>query len=185
MCLIAIGQRKSFSLTRRRTTISSGASTVSQLSSQKPPTELCRDLLGLRFRLSLTAFACSAASSIVKRDSLHDQKTMVEMFPLRSAYAAYGKIKAKLFTLGDPFTRIISPRATGARPYSGKVGVEDVDRVDMAYRVVADHIRTLSFAIADGSRPGMSRNPLNDCLVSVFHVCSESQGSKTSSCCKA
>ncbi|KAF3549051.1 hypothetical protein DY000_02003064 [Brassica cretica] len=109
---------------------------------------------------------------------------MVEMFPLRSAYAAYGKIKAKLFTLGDPFTRIISPRATGARPYSGKVGVEDVDRVDMAYRVVADHIRTLSFAIADGSRPGMSRNPLNDCVVSVFHVCSESQGSKPAAVAK-
>ncbi|CDY46263.1 BnaC05g50520D [Brassica napus] len=45
-------------------------------------------------------------------------------------------------------------QATGARPYSGKIGLEDVDRVDMAYRVVADHIRTLSFAIADGSRPG-------------------------------
>ncbi|KAF3589198.1 hypothetical protein F2Q69_00029676 [Brassica cretica] len=45
-------------------------------------------------------------------------------------------------------------KATGARPYSGKIGLEDVDRVDMAYRVVADHIRTLSFAIADGSCPG-------------------------------
>ncbi|XP_073226123.1 alanine--tRNA ligase isoform X2 [Cicer arietinum] len=44
--------------------------------------------------------------------------------------------------------------ATGARSYSGKIGPEDADKVDMAYRVVADHIRTLSFAIADGSRPG-------------------------------
>lgn len=35
---------------------------------------------------------------------------MVEMFPLRSADAAYGKIKAMLSTLGDPFTRIISPK---------------------------------------------------------------------------
>jgi len=44
-------------------------------------------------------------------------------------------------------------KATGVRPYSGKVGSEDVDGVDMAYRVVADHIRTLTIAITDGGKP--------------------------------
>ncbi|XP_030518477.2 carboxyl-terminal-processing peptidase 3, chloroplastic [Rhodamnia argentea] len=38
------------------------------------------------------------------------QQTMVEIFPLRSADAAYNKIGAMLSTLGDPFTRIISPK---------------------------------------------------------------------------
>uniref|UniRef100_A0A8R1XPA9 Alanine--tRNA ligase n=1 Tax=Onchocerca volvulus TaxID=6282 RepID=A0A8R1XPA9_ONCVO len=42
---------------------------------------------------------------------------------------------------------------TKIRPYSGKIGVDDVDGVDMAYRVVADHIRTLSIALSDGGRP--------------------------------
>lgn len=44
-------------------------------------------------------------------------------------------------------------KVTGARPYSGKVGAEDDGFVDMAYRVVADHVRTLCFAIADGAIP--------------------------------
>ncbi|GAB2227976.1 hypothetical protein Droror1_Dr00009805 [Drosera rotundifolia] len=38
------------------------------------------------------------------------QQTMVEMFPLKSADAAYNKIEGMLSTLGDPFTRIISPK---------------------------------------------------------------------------
>ncbi|KAK7278879.1 hypothetical protein RJT34_23918 [Clitoria ternatea] len=38
------------------------------------------------------------------------QQTMVEMFPLNSADAAYTKIRGMLSTLGDPFTRIISPK---------------------------------------------------------------------------
>lgn len=46
-------------------------------------------------------------------------------------------------------------RATGCeQPYRDRVGVADDDGKDMAYRVVADHIRTLCFAIADGARPG-------------------------------
>jgi len=42
---------------------------------------------------------------------------------------------------------------TGARPYSGKVGEDDKDFVDMAYRVIADHIRTLTIALTDGAVP--------------------------------
>ncbi|CAM8973894.1 unnamed protein product [Rhodiola kirilowii] len=38
------------------------------------------------------------------------QQTMVEIFPLRTADAAYNKISGMLSTLGDPFTRIISPK---------------------------------------------------------------------------
>lgn len=44
-------------------------------------------------------------------------------------------------------------KGTGARPYTGKVGAEDVDGVDMAYRVLADHARTITIALADGGVP--------------------------------
>ena len=42
---------------------------------------------------------------------------------------------------------------TGARQYQGKFGAEDIDGVDTAYRVVADHVRTCTVAISDGVVP--------------------------------
>uniref|UniRef100_A0AC11C0G6 Alanyl-tRNA synthetase 1 n=1 Tax=Ovis aries TaxID=9940 RepID=A0AC11C0G6_SHEEP len=44
-------------------------------------------------------------------------------------------------------------KGTGARPYTGKVGAEDADGIDMAYRVLADHARTITVALSDGGRP--------------------------------
>jgi alanyl-tRNA synthetase len=56
----------------------------------------------------------------------------------------------------DLFTPLFEAiqKATGfSQPYSGKVGKDDKDNYDMAYRVIADHARTLTFAINDGAIP--------------------------------
>ncbi|KZT63772.1 hypothetical protein DAEQUDRAFT_699743 [Daedalea quercina L-15889] len=42
---------------------------------------------------------------------------------------------------------------TGVRPYQGKFGDQDEEGIDTAYRVVADHVRTLTFALSDGGVP--------------------------------
>lgn len=55
----------------------------------------------------------------------------------------------------DVFTPLFDTiqTVTGGRKYTGKFGVEDVDGIDTAYRVIADHVRTLTFAISDGATP--------------------------------
>merc|ERR1719347_1109081 len=55
----------------------------------------------------------------------------------------------------DMFTPLFAAiqAGTGMRSYTGKVGAEDTDGVDMAYRVLADHARTLTLALSDGGVP--------------------------------
>ncbi len=56
----------------------------------------------------------------------------------------------------DLFTPIFGAieRITGARGYRGRFGSEDADGIDTAYRVIADHVRTLTIALTDGAVPG-------------------------------
>ncbi|XP_049686968.1 alanine--tRNA ligase, mitochondrial isoform X3 [Accipiter gentilis] len=58
----------------------------------------------------------------------------------------------------DLFTPILDAihKGCGGPQYQGLVGDADVGHVNMAYRVVADHVRALCVCIADGIYPGFS-----------------------------
>lgn len=56
----------------------------------------------------------------------------------------------------DVFTPLFEAisQVTGAKPYTGAMDQSEAGRRDTAYRVIADHIRTLTFALTDGGHCG-------------------------------
>jgi alanyl-tRNA synthetase len=56
--------------------------------------------------------------------------------------------------LFDRIERLSGKKYGSTLPAAGTTGTTEQEKVDVAFRVIADHIRTLSFAIADGIEPG-------------------------------
>ena len=54
----------------------------------------------------------------------------------------------------DRLEKLSGKRYGSTLPAAGTTGKTDQEKIDVAFRVIADHIRTLSFAIADGIQPG-------------------------------
>ena len=54
----------------------------------------------------------------------------------------------------DTIEKLSGKKYGSTLPRTGTTGEGEQEKIDVAFRVIADHIRTLSFAIADGIQPG-------------------------------